>query len=143
MNNTNLILSHIQDTNWETRFEMMQLSLDDLLSKIGIIQIKTHDSKVISNILHNRWNMTFGCPGFASRLAMSHNLNYNFFDMMVLMGLDYSAWFQEDYIKETVDTYIGRKVEGKYEYYLPFKDILEPTYGLLLYREQAYEIIRR
>lgn len=137
------ILTHINAVNWELRFTKMQSSLDSLIKEMGNPQIVTNDSGVIARLLQvDSPLISYDLLGQASSLAKLYE-NLDFSDFMMIVGLNYYNWQNKEYLDSTISTYFMRKQGMKYESQLPFSEITDSTYGLLLYREQAEELAIR
>lgn len=137
-----LILSHLYNVKWETRLCAMQTSLDSLLESIGNPRIKPNDPVVIARLLRGGANTTLDCFGQAISMA-KHCENLTFSDLVVIVGMSYFSWHDKDYTEKTLNAYLARKAGQKYTPIHLFPEITKSTYGLLLYREQAVELVIR
>lgn len=139
---TALIFSHLYNVKWETRLSAMQKSLDCLLESIGNPKIKPNDPVVIARLLRGGANISLDCPGQAISMT-KHCENLTFSDLVVIVGMSYFSWHDKDYTENTLKTYFARREGQKYTPSHIFPEITKSTYGLLLYREQAVELVMR
>lgn len=139
---TALILSHLYNVKWETRLCAMQKSLYSLLESIGNPRIKPNDPVVIARLLRGGANTTLDCSGQAISMA-KHCESLTFSDLVVIVGMSYFSWHDKAYTEKALNAYLARKAGQKYTQIHLFPDITKSTYGLLLYREQAEELVMR
>lgn len=135
------LLSWFEATTWEEKYAIIQKSIDNLKSELGIDEIVCNDSDVIKSIF------TEGTPLFfhVGRLnpkETKNEENWTFKDLLAITAIQkMHATSKTKKIK--LKKYLFRKREGIIDSNLPFEDITSNTYGLLLYREQAVELIVR
>ena len=139
---TSLILSHLYNVRYEARFSAMQKSIDSLLESVGNPIIKPNDPVVITRILRGGLNSSLDCSGQAISMA-KHCEDLTFSDLVVIVGMSYFSWFDKDYTEKTMNAYLARRGRQKYTPSHIFPEITKSTYGLLLYREQAVELVMR
>lgn len=133
------ILTHVYCTDNSARLYSIQQSLDLLLDAMGKPSIKANDPTVINSLLRDCGYSFWDSCSYATSVSKNYT-DLNFYDLMLIVGLTFYNFPNNEYTKNILTTYFSRKYGNNYSSLLPFPEITEASYGLLLYREQADEL---
>lgn len=147
-----ILASQLYEVEWQQRYAILQKNIDQLITDIGKPKIKANDTKVIARLI--RFGASILSIGFIGLNPIGALLvhsspyekiidNMSFSDLMAIFTLKV-FWYNRvpfSYYKKTLKSFLKCKAKGEYIIKYPYESILAPTNGLILYREQAAELI--